>query len=109
MSTVRPALRVLQQAIIRYGRFPVSRGHATAVGNPAAEGTNVDVSRTVSRSTLRRYTKEEVSDIYNSPLLGLVHRAAGVHAVNQDPTKVQLCTLLNIKSRLLPKAYPIHS
>ena len=92
--------RILQRATIHYSRLSIFRGHATAIGNPTAKNSDEDVLRMASRSTPRRYTKEEVSDIYNSPLLGLVYRAAGVHAASQDPSKIQLCTLLNIKSEL---------
>lgn len=44
------------------------------------------------------WTKEEVKQIYDTPLLDLVFRAAGVHRQHHDPSKIQLCTLMNIKS-----------
>ena len=44
------------------------------------------------------WTKEEVQRIYESPLLDLVFRAASVHRQHHDPSKIQLCTLMNIKS-----------
>ncbi|KAI0307544.1 biotin synthase [Multifurca ochricompacta] len=44
------------------------------------------------------WTKEEVKGIYDTPLLDLVFRAASVHRQNHDPSKIQLCTLMNIKS-----------
>ena len=44
------------------------------------------------------WTKEEVKQIYHTPLLDLVFRAACVHRQHQDPSKIQLCTLMNIKS-----------
>jgi len=44
------------------------------------------------------WTKEEVKRIYDTPLLNLIFRAASVHRQCHDPTKVQLCTLMNIKS-----------
>jgi hypothetical protein len=47
------------------------------------------------------WTKEEVQRIYDSPLLDLVFRAASVHRQHHDPNKVQLCTLMNIKSKWL--------
>jgi hypothetical protein len=47
------------------------------------------------------WTKEEVQRIYDSPLLDLVFRAASVHRQHHDPSKVQLCTLMNIKSKWL--------
>lgn len=44
------------------------------------------------------WTKTEISEIYNSPLLDLVYRAATVHREYQDTAEVQVCTLLSIKT-----------
>lgn len=47
----------------------------------------------------RRYwSKPEIKAIYDTPLLELVFRAARAHRETHDPSKVQLCTLMNIKS-----------
>lgn len=43
------------------------------------------------------WTRQEVSAIYNSPLLDLVFRAATVHRKCHRKNSVQLCTLMNIK------------
>mmetsp|Transcript_5824 Transcript_5824/g.20299 ORF Transcript_5824/g.20299 Transcript_5824/m.20299 type:complete len:389 (-) Transcript_5824:564-1730(-) len=44
------------------------------------------------------WTREEVAEVYNSPLLELVYRAASVHRRWHDPRQVQQCTLLSIKT-----------
>jgi hypothetical protein len=44
------------------------------------------------------WSKLEIQQIYDSPLLDLVFRAASVHRLFHDPAKLQLCTLMNIKS-----------
>ena len=44
------------------------------------------------------WTKEEIRDIYFSPVLDLIYRAAGVHRQYNDPQEVQVCTLLSIKT-----------
>lgn len=44
------------------------------------------------------WTIEEINDIYNLPLLELVHRAATVHREYNDTGEVQVCTLLSIKT-----------
>jgi biotin synthase len=49
-------------------------------------------------SNVPKYSKLEITKIYNLPLLDLVYKSATVHRQNHDPQKVQLCTLLNIKS-----------
>lgn len=48
--------------------------------------------------TRHDWTKEEVQRIFDTPLLDLVFRSATVHRQYHDPTKIQLCTLMNIKS-----------
>jgi len=40
----------------------------------------------------------EIHDIYNSPLLELVYKAATVHKEYNDTAEVQVCTLLSIKT-----------
>lgn len=49
--------------------------------------------------TRNDWTKVEVQQIYDTPLLDLVFRSASVHRQHHDPTKIQLCTLMNIKSK----------
>jgi biotin synthase len=44
------------------------------------------------------YSKEEITTIYNTPLLELIYRAATVHRAYQDTSEVQVCTLLSIKT-----------
>ncbi len=56
--------------------------------------------------TRHDWTKKEIQDIYDSPLLDLVFRAASVHRQSHDPTKIQLCTLMNIKSGRHPHYLP---
>ncbi|KAG8884715.1 biotin synthase [Tulasnella sp. 331] len=75
------------------------RTHATAL--PTTHRANIPLLHRddqAASSGLARYTKSEISEIYNSPLLDLVFTAASVHRKHQDATKIQLCTLLNIKS-----------
>lgn len=49
------------------------------------------------------WTREEIKDIYNSPLLDLVYRAASVHRQHNDTGEVQVCTLLSIKTGGCPE------
>src|SRR5688572_7000510 len=44
------------------------------------------------------WTIDEIKDIYNSPLLDLIYRAAGVHRSFQESSEVQVCTLLSVKT-----------
>lgn len=47
---------------------------------------------------MEKWTKEQINDIYNSPLFELIHRAAEVHRNNFSVGEVQVCTLLSIKT-----------
>lgn len=49
------------------------------------------------------WTKKEISDIYHTPILELVYRAATVHRKYQDTGEVQVCTLLSIKTGGCPE------
>lgn len=44
------------------------------------------------------WTFEEVKEIYHSPVLELIVRAAGVHKESQATAEVQVCTLLSVKT-----------
>ena len=48
--------------------------------------------------TRHNWAKLDIQNIYNAPLLDLIFRAASVHRRHHDPRKLQLCTLMNIKS-----------
>ncbi|MCO5229752.1 MAG: biotin synthase BioB [Chitinophagales bacterium] len=41
---------------------------------------------------------EEIAEIYNSPLLELVYRAATIHRKYHTPNEIQVCTLLSVKT-----------
>ncbi|MCL5127089.1 biotin synthase BioB [Algibacter sp. L4_22] len=48
--------------------------------------------------TKHNWTKEEILEIYNKPLMELLYEAATVHRLNHDPNTVQVSTLLSIKT-----------
>ena len=49
------------------------------------------------------WTKKEISEIYNTPLLELIYKAATVHREYHATGEVQLCTLLSIKTGGCPE------
>ena len=49
------------------------------------------------------WTREEIRDIYHQPLLELVYQAASIHREHNDPSKVQVCTLLSVKTGGCPE------
>ena len=49
------------------------------------------------------WTREEIAEIYHSPLMDLIYRGATVHREHHDPSEVQVCTLLSIKTGGCPE------
>ncbi len=49
------------------------------------------------------WSREEIANIYNSPVLELVYQAASVHRQHHDPSEVQVCTLLSVKTGGCPE------
>ncbi|MDQ1096238.1 MULTISPECIES: biotin synthase BioB [Chryseobacterium] len=49
------------------------------------------------------WTKQEIEEIYHSPLLQLVYRAATVHREWHNPEEIQMSTLLSIKTGGCPE------
>ncbi|MFY7666920.1 biotin synthase BioB [Flavobacterium sp.] len=49
------------------------------------------------------WTKEEILEIYNKPMMDLLYEAATIHREFHDPNKVQVSTLLSIKTGGCPE------
>jgi len=49
------------------------------------------------------YTKEQILEIYNKPLMELIYEAAQVHRQSHDPSKIQVSTLISIKTGSCPE------
>ena len=49
------------------------------------------------------WTREEITEIYNSPILELVYKGATVHREHHQTGEVQVCTLLSVKTGGCPE------
>lgn len=49
------------------------------------------------------WTKQEIQEIYNKPLLDLVYEAASIHREFHQSDEVQVCTLLSVKTGGCPE------
>ncbi|MEP2770866.1 MAG: biotin synthase BioB [Fulvivirga sp.] len=49
------------------------------------------------------WTREEITEIFNAPIMELIYRAATVHREHNDPSEVQVCTLLSVKTGGCPE------
>jgi biotin synthase-like enzyme len=116
-SILRQVSRLAGRAwVAGYGQTPA--GHAIVLGssrfststgasNQGASNTgasNQGASNGASNGDIRTdWTREEVKSIYEMPFLELIHRAAGMHRAHNDPSMVQRCTLLSIKTGGCPE------
>jgi biotin synthase len=82
-----------------FRKLAVSSALATRAGVRHQSVASVSLTVPGLSSEVRHdWTKEEVQAIFEQPLLELVYKAATVHRMHFDPTEVQQCTLLSIKT-----------
>lgn len=67
------------------------------------EGSSLPRWRAQLGAIRNDWTREEVAEVYSTPLLELVFQAAQVHRMYNDPSMVQRCTLLSIKTGGCPE------
>ncbi|KAK9455936.1 hypothetical protein V1511DRAFT_324121 [Dipodascopsis uninucleata] len=51
-----------------------------------------------AKTPFHDWTKEELREIYSTPLMELIHQAQVLHRKWQNPSEVQICNLLSIKT-----------
>jgi biotin synthase len=54
-------------------------------------------------SIRNNWTRKEITDLFNQPILNLIYQAATVHREFHDPQEVQVCTLLSVKTGGCPE------
>ncbi|KUI58699.1 Biotin synthase, mitochondrial [Cytospora mali] len=86
-AAARPQL--LTNASLKLGTR--SYGQVAAVSNVFQEALHATSPRT-------DWTREQISEIYNQPLMELAFAAGTVHRRFHDPAAIQMCTLMNIKT-----------
>ncbi|CAD6505351.1 BgTH12-00842 [Blumeria graminis f. sp. triticale] len=88
---ISPGIYNLQTAIKRYG---------SVSGTPPVSFTSASVFDAAVQAKNPRYnwTKDEISTIYNVPLMKLAFAAGSVHRRFHKPDAIQMCTLMNIKT-----------
>jgi len=58
----------------------------------------------MNMTTVRNnWTKEEIAEIYHTPLLDLIYQAATIHRENKDYAEVQISSLISIKTGGCPE------
>ena len=54
-------------------------------------------------SEAKKWTQKEVVALYNKPIMELLYEAAGVHRTYHNPNKIQVSTLISIKTGGCPE------
>lgn len=79
-------------------RFAATLSSVNSSAKPI-DGRDLSAAAKALVSEIRNdWTREEIGAIYKTPLMDLLFNAQLQHRKHHDPTEVQLCTLLNIKS-----------
>ncbi len=86
--------RLCKERVI--GRYTASKLRMVNTGLFSTNQRGPDPERMAPVRT--EWTRDEVGEIYNSPLLELIFRAASIHRVYWDSREVQQCTLISIKT-----------
>ncbi|KAJ5484869.1 Biotin synthase [Penicillium diatomitis] len=79
------------------------RSYGTVQGSPSAAAIasrvpSALVEATSATAPRTNWTPEEINAIYHTPLNQLTYAAAAVHRRFHDPSAIQMCTLMNIKT-----------
>ncbi|SMR51134.1 unnamed protein product [Zymoseptoria tritici ST99CH_1E4] len=70
----------------------------SATPPPPPESTNAVWNAVNARAPRYDWTKDEIREIYNTPLMELAFQAGTLHRRFHSPSAVQMCTLMNIKT-----------
>ncbi|RSH78815.1 biotin synthase [Apiotrichum porosum] len=74
------------------------RGHAVAVDPTPASSSSSSLASDAQSGVRHNWKRAEVQAIYDGPLMETIFRAASVHRLHHDASRIQLCTLMNIKT-----------
>ncbi|PWW77927.1 biotin synthase, partial [Tuber magnatum] len=72
--------------------------HAGTAAAAAAGDGKMVLERAINAPPKNTWTKDEISSIYNTPLMELAYAAATLHRKHHPHNTVQTCTLLSIKT-----------
>ncbi|KAF2272971.1 putative biotin synthase [Westerdykella ornata] len=76
-----------------------ARSFSTVVDIPVIKPTSSVFQDAVQASGPRtNWTREEIAEVYNTPLMELTYASASVHRRFHKPGAIQMCTLMNIKT-----------
>ncbi|PBP17836.1 biotin synthase [Diplocarpon rosae] len=78
---------------------PVKRyGTVAAVAPQVSSPPSTFEDALAATSPRNNWTKEEIKELYDAPLMSLAFAAGSVHRKFHNPAAIQMCTLMNIKT-----------
>ncbi|RAL02657.1 biotin synthase [Aspergillus ibericus CBS 121593] len=85
------------------GTLLLRRSYGTVHSTPSAGALASRIPAALREATAAtaprtNWTREEVQQIYETPLNDLTYAAAAIHRRFHDPAAIQMCTLMNIKT-----------
>lgn len=98
--------RAMSSASMASASETVSSSTPTALPAQDRESESLGRQQVVSDSTYpvrNNWTRDEIREVYNHPLLDLVYHGATAHRIYFNPREVQQCTLLSIKTGGCPE------
>ncbi|EEH43637.1 biotin synthase [Paracoccidioides brasiliensis Pb18] len=96
MASMRLPALVSKSVRRTYGPITQNRA-ATSISPAAASIPKVLQDALAAEGPRINWTRDEIRQIYDTPLHQLTYAAAIVHRRFHDPSAIQLCTLMNIK------------
>ncbi|CAL1365994.1 unnamed protein product [Linum trigynum] len=93
MLSVRSIFRPL-----RHSRHSICFLHSAAASPSSSSAAAIEAGRAVREGPRNDWTRPEITDVYQSPLLDLLFHGAEVHRHAHNFREVQQCTLLSIKT-----------
>ncbi|BCR88898.1 biotin synthase [Aspergillus chevalieri] len=90
-------------SLLRLRPLRLARAYGTVQGPPSAGSLPSRIPSALQEATAAsaprtNWTREEVQQIYETPLSQLTYAAAAIHRRFHDPSAIQMCTLMNIKT-----------
>ncbi|KAF2157343.1 biotin synthase [Myriangium duriaei CBS 260.36] len=93
------SVQALAQPTRRHFGTPVDDRLSSIAGTSPVQRALNPLHSAVNATTPRYdWTKDEIREIYNTPLMELAHQAGVLHRRFHSPSAVQMCTLMNIKT-----------
>ncbi|RPB12657.1 biotin synthase [Morchella conica CCBAS932] len=98
LTTLRVAVRSSNRHIQRRGLATLSSEPVNVVAEPKPSSFSPLQDALAAKESRNNWTKAEIESIYNTGALELAFAAATIHRRFHNPSSIQMCTLMNIKT-----------